>query len=562
MTKQLIPFRALICSALTLLVAACSTSSDGGGPSGPQTAVASVEVTPSPASVPVGGTLQLTATLKDAAGAVLTGREITWSSSAVPIATVSTTGLVTGVAQGASVQIAATSEGISGTASVTVQVPVASVQVAPAAASVAVGGTVQLSATLRDAGGNILVGRTVAWTSSDVAIASASPTGLVTGVAQGAATITATSEGKTGTASMTVVVTSFASLSAGRFHTCGITTDGDAHCWGSAEDGQLGDGQSGAGVLSPQPVAVSGALAFDVISAGAAHTCGVITGGGSAFCWGLNADGQLGNGTGTDAATPALVIGGFSFASGSAGSDHSCGLTTTGGAFCFGLNNFGQLGDGTTNDRLAPVAVGGGLTFTSLSAGDEHTCALDDTGSAHCWGRGDRGQLGDGTAADSDVPVAVFGTLTFVSISAGADHTCGLTSTGEGYCWGLGTEGQLGRGTNASSNLPLIVSGTYTSLTVGSDHTCAVTSTGAAHCWGRNDFGQIGNGMSGVGLTLNTPTLVAGGLTFASLDGGDEHTCGVTGTGDAYCWGSGTFGRLGNGGFADQNTPSKVVSPL
>ena len=561
MTRQMIPFRALICSALTLLLAAC-TSSDGGGPSGPQTPVASVEVTPSPASVPVAGTLQLAATLKDAAGAVLTGREITWSSSAVAIATVSQTGLVTGVAEGASVQIAATSEGISGTASVTVQVPVASVQVAPAAASVAVGGTVQLTTTLRDAGGNILVGRTVAWTSSDVALASVSPTGLVTGVAQGAATITATSEGKIATALITVVVTNFASLSAGRFHTCGVTTDGDAHCWGSAEDGQLGNGQTGIGVLFTQPVAVSGALTFDVISAGNAHTCGVVTTG-STLCWGLNADGQLGTGTGADAATPALVTGTFTFASVSVGSDHSCGLTTTGGAFCWGLNDFGQLGDGTTTTQLAPVAVGGAITFTSLSAGDDHACALDAAGGAYCWGRGDSGQLGDGTAADKTVPTAVFGTLTFTSLSAGGDHTCGLTSTGNAFCWGRGIEGQLGSGASTNSNLPVAAGAlTFASLSAGGDHTCAVTSTGAAHCWGLNDFGQIGNGTSGIGQTLLTPTPVSGGLTFASLEAGDEHTCGVTGAGDAYCWGAGTFGRLGDGGFVAKNTPSKVVSPL
>ncbi len=561
MTKQLIPFRAVTCSALAVLLAACS-SSDGGGPSGPQTPVASVEVTPSPASVPVGGTLQLTGTLKDAAGAVLTGREITWSSSAVTIATVSQTGLVTGVAQGASVQIAATSEGISGTASITVQVPVATVQVAPAAASVAVSGTVQLTPTLRDAGSNILVGRTVAWTSSNVALASVSPTGLVTGAAQGAATMTATSEGRTGTALVTVVVTSFASVSAGRFHTCGITTDGDAHCWGNAEDGQLGDGSSGAGVLSTQPVAVSGALTFDVISAGDGHTCGVITTG-SALCWGLNADGQLGTGTGTDAATPALVTGAFTFASVSVGVDHSCGLTTTGGAFCWGLNDFGQLGDGTTATRLAPGAVGGALTFTSLSAGADHTCALDAAGVAYCWGLGNSGQLGDGTGADSNVPVAVFGTLTFVSLSAGGDHTCGLTSTGAVFCWGRGVDGQLGSGASTNSNLPVAAGAlTFASLSAGGDHTCAVTSTGAAHCWGLNDFGQIGTGTSGIGLTLPTPTPVSGGLTFSSLEAGDGHTCGVTGTGDAYCWGSGTFGRLGDGEFVAKNTPSKVVSPL
>jgi trimeric autotransporter adhesin len=166
--------------------------------------VASVTVSPASASVQPGGTVQFSATPKDASGNPLTGRAIAWSSSAPGIATVSGGGLVTGVAAGTAT-ITATSEGKTGTAAVTVNnVPVASVSVAPASASVQPGGTVQLSATPKDASGNPLTGRAIAWSSSAPGIATVNGGGLVTGVAAGTATITATSEGKTGTAAVTV----------------------------------------------------------------------------------------------------------------------------------------------------------------------------------------------------------------------------------------------------------------------------------------------------------------------------------------------------------------------
>jgi uncharacterized protein YjdB len=170
----------------------------------PPPPVASVSVAPATASVQVGATVQLAATLRDAAGNVLTGRTVTWTTSAGGVATVSATGLVTGVAVGGAT-ITATSEGKSGTAAITVTpVPVATVTVAPATASVPVGSTVQLSATLRDASGNVLTGRVVTWSTSASAVATVSGTGLVLGVTAGPATITATSESKSGTSAITV----------------------------------------------------------------------------------------------------------------------------------------------------------------------------------------------------------------------------------------------------------------------------------------------------------------------------------------------------------------------
>src|SRR5437867_517646 len=176
--------------------------------------VASVTVSPASASVPVGQTVQLAATPKDANGNALSGRTVTWASSNSSVGTVNGSGLVTGVV-GGSTALAATSEGQSGSSAVTVTagpLPVASVTVSPASASVPIGQAVQLTATPKDASGNPLTGRTVTWASSNTSVGTVNASGLVTGVVAGSTTITATSEGQSGTSVVTVTLVPVASV--------------------------------------------------------------------------------------------------------------------------------------------------------------------------------------------------------------------------------------------------------------------------------------------------------------------------------------------------------------
>jgi hypothetical protein len=186
--------------AAAVLVVACG----GGDSSGPkQATVASVTLSQPSQTLFVGTTLVVTATPKDGSGNSLTGRPATWTSSNSSIASV-TNGSITALSPG-SATITATVEGKTATIEITVQLaPVASVSVTPVATSVLVGGTTQLTATVKDANGNVLTGRTVTWSSSDESKVRVSATGVVTGVALGSATITATSEGKSGTSTVYV----------------------------------------------------------------------------------------------------------------------------------------------------------------------------------------------------------------------------------------------------------------------------------------------------------------------------------------------------------------------
>jgi alpha-tubulin suppressor-like RCC1 family protein len=214
---------------------------------------------------------------------------------------------------------------------------------------------------------------------------------------------------------------------------------------------------------------------YKSVVVGGLHSCGV-TLDGDARCWGYNVTGQVGDGTRTSALQPAAVIIGkirtdpllvfrspdpdFPLPLGpfmAAGYDHTCAITGAGATQCWGLNEYGQLGDGTTSSQTTPSVVAGGHTFAGITAGLRHTCALDGSGKAFCWGSNSLGQLGDGTTDSHSVPVAVAGGLSFAYLKAGELSTCGVTSDGVAYCWGDNEYGQLGDGTTTSSSSPVKV---------------------------------------------------------------------------------------------------------
>lgn len=286
--------------------------------------------------------------------------------------------------------------------------------------------------------------------------------------------------------------------------TCALTLAGAAYCWGLNEAGKVGDGTSGNVRTSPTPVA--GGVTFAAITLGDFHACGLTTAG-AAYCWGWNFTGPLGDGTNDHHFTPAPVAGGLTFTSIEAGGVQTCAVATNSTTYCWGGNAFGAVGDGTTTNRNLPTPVSGGLTFASVSAGSFHTCAVTAVGGLpSCWGGNANGQLGNGTTTNGLVPGPVSGGLAFVSLHAGSLFSCGLTSSGAAYCWGDNVSGQFGNGTTTSSTSPMPVSSglVFASFSIGDAHACGLTVAGVAYCWGRNLERQV----DGTAFPRTVPTAV------------------------------------------------------
>lgn len=361
---------------------------------------------------------------------------------------------------------------------------------------------------------------------------------------------------------LAVIPTSLTSIDLGETHGCGLTSTGQAWCWGRNSTGQLGD-SSAATRKVPVQVRQPSGVTFTQVSAGQSHTC-ALTSGGAAYCWGYNADYRLGDSTFSLRTTPRQVKGatGLSFASISAGQQHTCALTSGGAAYCWGSNAYGQLGNNSTAHQKTPVAVQhpSGVTFNSIATGETFTCALDTGGQAWCWGYGADGAMGGGFTLGDSIPAQVTqpSGVTFASIATYYRHTCAVTSAGQAYCWGENTQGQLGDNSTTQSYVPVAVqqpSGvTFASVTTGWTHSCARTSAGQAYCWGVNNRGQVGDGTT---TTRTAPVAVSqpSGVAFSTVKGGGDSNCALDGSGVLWCWGRNDYYQLADETNTDRYAP-------
>ena len=342
-------------------------------------------------------------------------------------------------------------------------------------------------------------------------------------------------------------------------------------------------------------------FAFRAIAAGTSHTC-VLVHDATVKCWGLNASGQLGQGStttrgdgfgemGDDLVAVDLGVGRTATAI-TAGASHTCALLDNATVKCWGLNTNGQLGLGDTAARgdapgemgnlLPAVSLGTGRTATAITAGANHTCALLDDATVKCWGQNTNGRLGLGdNAARGDaagemgnsLPAVSLGTgRTATAITAGTNHTCALLDSAAVKCWGSNTGGQLGLGDTAArgdaagemgNSLPAVSLGTgrtATAVSAGISFTCAVLDNATVKCWGNNATGQLGLGdtvlrgdnAGEMGNSLPAVNLGAGRTATGVSASTGASACAVLDNATLKCWGNNATGQLGLGDTANR----------
>ncbi len=346
-------------------------------------------------------------------------------------------------------------------------------------------------------------------------------------------------------------------VSAGGLHTCAIAQEGSVWCWGDNASGQLGDG-SGSGGSDPRWAQLAAAAV--AVSAGGTHSCAVTVDGGL-YCWGGNSFGQLGDSTETDSPLPGRVSLPDQVVGVSAGHLHTCAVLANGRAYCWGKNDTGQLGVGNVipescslpgvSCAKTPQLVQGleGVVEISAGGGSEgsHSCATLDDRSVWCWGENGDGQVGDGTLVSRNSPVRASDYYNVVAVTAGERHTCATLLGGEVHCWGAG----FGEPMRIQSIEHV------SSASAGDGFTCAILDDTTSWCWGGNDLGQLGDGTN---QDRVYPSQVSGVLGIARIAAGGAHACAITDKGQLWCWGSNSHGQVGGTNQLTTNLPARVLS--
>ncbi|HWV36855.1 MAG TPA: Ig-like domain-containing protein [Vulgatibacter sp.] len=534
---------------------------------------ARISIEPASITIAEAQTTQLTATVFDEDDQEL-DLQVDWISEDETVATV-IVGQVRGVGPGSTTIVASVGD-VRATAHVTVtEAEVVSVEINTQDPQVAIGESGRLLATARSADG--AVNRPLEWTSSDPAIATVDSTGRVSGKAYGTTTITASY----GDLSASVELNTHVSLSrlrAGGEHSCGLTPNtGRAICFGANDEHQLGTDTTETVLgkpISMMPVAVNAPadLRFTEIFAGGRHTC-ALTSDGAAWCWGDNAFGQLGIGeVGDEVRDPVKVMmpANTRFTTLALGDDFSCALAQTSNeVYCWGNEAEGRLGrDVATTPADRPGKTAMTERVSKISAGRAHACAVSEAGDAYCWGRNDHKQVGGAAAASVSFPspVDMEQGQFYKDVAAGDSHTCGLLQGGDIYCWGANDRGQAGVAGSNDVATPTRVSTSlrFDFIVAGADFNCAAALPGNgavqgdAYCWGGNNWGQLGDGRAGGYQLESVPSPVG----FKSLSAGNFHVCGMSLSPErGYCWGAASLGQLGRRVVVN-NRPGKVDGQL
>jgi alpha-tubulin suppressor-like RCC1 family protein len=353
-------------------------------------------------------------------------------------------------------------------------------------------------------------------------------------------------------------------IAGGNFGSLAAKSDGTVWAWGLNSNGQLGDGTT---IDRTAPVQVSGLSDVLSVSAAESNYSLALKSNGTVFAWGWNGYGVLGDGTSTERHTPVQVSGLSGATAVSAAYAHSLALKSDGTVWAWGLNNNGQIGDGTSTERHTPVQVSGLSGVTAVSAQFGHSLALKSDGTVWAWGRNSDGELGDGTTTNRLTPVQVSGLSDVTVIAAGQYYSLALKSDGTVWTWGSNGHGELGDGTTTQRLTPVQVGGlsgvTITAVASAYESSLALTSGGTVMAWGLNGHGQLGDGTT---TNRTAPVQVHGINNAGMLSGvtavaaGDRHSLAQKSDGTVLAWGANYKGQLGDGTTTERHTP--VLSPL
>lgn len=464
-------------------------------------------------------------------------------------------------------------------------------------------------------------------------------------------------------------------VAVGTYHSCAISKRGRLQCWGYNYYGQLGNGQTGSEATSASPVNTKGLRNVAHVDLAEEHSCAV-TENGRAYCWGQDGYGNLGGENRGDQSEPQQVANLTDATHVALGDTFSCAATEAGGVYCWGGGHGYLLGVEDPEDPYHPTEVIASLASHSAPAPQEYTfpaagpvevepmvelsegfaCALRrNNGRPICWGNNAAGNIGDGTsvartdgvrevvgisdAVELDIgasrvcvrrangTVACWGWLSHfngsqhysssrpvplegindarrillgregilciqrasgaitcsdsygrmsdvagltdvVQMDSGVGFVCAVQQNGQVWCWGRGGYGQLGNGSDRPSQTPVQVTGIAdaTSVATGNSHACALHRAGTVSCWGQNEDGRLGNGQSGSEITSTTPVAVPGLTDVISIDAGLNQTCALRRDGQTLCWGDNGFGQAGltipTGGSAPETiaVPTQIAA--
>ena len=358
--------------------------------------------------------------------------------------------------------------------------------------------------------------------------------------------------------SSTVGAHSFVEVRSGTWHTVARKVDGSAWAWGYNLYGALGDRTT---VTKSSPVSVHGTHSFVQVASGYFHSIALKNDDGSAWAWGYNNAGQLGDSTTTNKSSPVSVAGGHSFIAVDGGLSCSVGLKADNSIWTWGAFTSGLLGDNSIASRSIPGAVYGTaryFSFTQIVAGYNMSFGIHSDGTLWAWGYNNASQLADNTIINRGSPVSVIGAHAFVLLDS-SQHTIGVKSDGTCWCWGLGTSGQLGDRTATTKSSPVSVHGahSFTYVAAGLTHSAALkANNGTCWCWGTAAQGQLGDQTA---TGKSSPVSVAGAHSFIAVHAGEQHTLALKANGSAWTWGYNNVGQLGIYAANSRSSPVSVV---